>query len=82
MSTVGLMYMLAGSWVSILVYRRRLLCSLSHCFDACRGRSLGDIVLLPSGVLDELGVLVSLAPLAVTNLRAQPAERLYTVDAS
>ena len=29
-STVGLMYMLAGSWVSILVYRRRLLCSLSH----------------------------------------------------
>ena len=78
----GLLHILFGSWVSVLLFRRRLPCLLDLIFDAVRGKHDEDIVQLSPSLRLGLISLVLLAPLAVSNLRADVAPRLDATDAS
>ena len=80
--TVGLLEVLNGSWISVLMYRKRMLCLMDLTFVAVKGRRAGDVLLLSSALKAELFVIATLAPLAVTNLRARPHTQLSCVDAS
>ena len=80
--TVALLEVLCGSWVAVLMYRKRMLCLLELCFTATRGRRAGDILHLSGDLQSELFIIACLAPLAVTNLRAKPGHVVAAVDAS
>lgn len=77
-----LLEIIAGSWISILQYRRRGMCLLSVIFDVIQEHEYGEAFLLPAALVDELWTLVILAPVFCTDLRAQPDEELSLVDAS
>ena len=81
-ATVALLQALAGAWISVLQFRRRMLCLLDEIYVAQHGREPTDIVRMSSSLLTELWLLVCLAPLAVTDLRAQTAASLFLTDAS
>ena len=70
--TAGLLESLVGSWVAILMFRRRLLSLLSLCFDilACDFEK-GDVIRLSGQACDELFTIAVLGPLSYVNLRAQ-----------
>lgn len=80
--TVALLQTLAGAWVSILQFRRRMLCLLDEIYLAQHGREASDIVKLSGSLKDEMWLLVCLSPLAVTDLRAQTEATLFLSDAS
>ena len=46
--------MLAGSWVSVLLYRRRLLALMGSIFLSYRGRQPSDILVLSHALRTEL----------------------------
>lgn len=80
--TVALLEATAGSWISILAARRRLLCVVNLIFEAT-GIEQQNIVLRRSPeLLAELWTLVCLGPLATTNLRAQYQPFSTSTDAS
>eukprot|EP00438_Fugacium_kawagutii_P014015 Skav204090 [mRNA] locus=scaffold3129:371114:378324:+ [translate_table: standard] len=81
-ASVGLLQTLAGSWISVLQYRRRMLCLLDLIYEVQQGRQQEDIVQLSPKLRDEMWVLVALAPLAVTDLRAASLGHLFLTDAS
>lgn len=81
-ATIGILMHLAGSWSSVLLFRRRLLCLLDRVFGAMKGAAQDSIVRLSGELRSELLMCVALAPMAVTNLRAPGADRWYTVDVS
>ncbi|CAE6946248.1 unnamed protein product [Symbiodinium natans] len=78
--------MLAGSWVSCLLYRRCLMSCLDGLFAL--GKSMPDApagsaaVLLPRKVAGELQLLALLAPVMCTNASASPADFICSTDAS
>ena len=81
-ATPGLLHIISGSWVSVLLFRRRLLCLLDLIVEAVRGKHDEDIVQLSPSLRLELISLVLLAPLAVSNPRADVAPWLGATDAS
>ena len=81
-SSVELLQTLAGSFISLLLFRRRLLSIISAIFQAIRGRSARDIVRLSGEVRSELCLLAILLPMACTNLRAPVSHRITATDAS
>ena len=81
-ATVGLLEILAGSWVAIFQFRKRLMCLLEEIYAAQRDREQNCIVHLSCSMIHELWSLVLVAPLAVTNLRAKTLPVAYLTDAS
>ena len=80
--SVELLMVVAGSWVSVLAYRRRLMCLMEYIFWATAGRRLHDVLRLSPSLIWELWSLAMVAPLAVSNLRAEAAPWVDAVDAS
>eukprot|EP00438_Fugacium_kawagutii_P021961 Skav208057 [mRNA] locus=scaffold1124:175499:180298:- [translate_table: standard] len=81
-ASIGLLQTLAGAWISVLQYRRRMLCLLDQIYSVQVGRDQDDIVKLLSHLKDELWMVVILSPLAVTDLRARSLEKFFLTDAS
>ena len=80
--TRPLLESLLGSWVSILLVRRRLLSLLHLTYAALRGTSGDAVIRMSPGLRDELLSLVCLGPFAVADLRARVLPRVYATDAS
>lgn len=77
-----LLEVLAGSWISILQFRRRGMCLLAEVFDVIQAHDYMETFPLPPALVDELWSLVLLAPTFCTDLRTQPVAELSLVDAS
>lgn len=75
---------LAGSWVSILMFRRPITCLLHEIFAlGTRAQSDGrDVVPLPRRVADELVLASALVPLCFTDIAVPYSNRIYATDAS
>ena len=80
--TVSLLEVLAGSWISVLAFRRRTLCLLEHIYLLQRGRCRTECVRATPELKAELFRLCVLAPLLHTDLRAQTSGLLLASDAS
>ena len=81
-ATVGLMKVLCGSWISVLLLRRRLLSIMDLIFAAAGLEDQSTIVRLSGKLKSELWCLVALGPFAVADLRAKPASFISATDAS
>ena len=80
--SVSLMEALAGSWIALFSVRRRLMCCLELIFEAMGIPDQHAVIRLSDEMVSELWTLCLLAPLAVTNLRAQFNEQLIATDSS
>eukprot|EP00438_Fugacium_kawagutii_P011433 Skav235906 [mRNA] locus=scaffold256:299189:305925:- [translate_table: standard] len=80
--SVGLLEAIAGGFVSLFTFRRRLMSLLDLVYDAQGGREQGDVVALSPALRDELWGLWLTAPLAVADLRVPHCEEIFMVDAS
>lgn len=80
--TSGLLQVIAGSVVSLFLFRRRLLSVLDLVFRGCQGRNDNDILQLNGKMKGELISLACLLPVAVSNLRAKIQDRVVATDAS
>lgn len=80
--SVALLEILCGCWISILQFRRRMMCLLQASYKAQQGRDRTDVIALAVPLIDELWVLCFLAPLAATNLRAATHDEIFLSDAS
>lgn len=81
-ATVSLLEVLAGSVVSLFLFRRRFLSCLDCTFQAVRGRHERDIIQLSGKLRGELLIIAGLLPLACTNLKATLSSRVTATDAS
>lgn len=81
-ATCLLLETIAGSLISLFLYRRRLLSLMDSVFASYRGREDREIVKLDGRTLSDLLCMSCLLPLAVTNLRAKVSPRLTATDAS
>ena len=81
-ATTDLIQVVAGSLISLMIFRRRLLSLLDSLFNAIKGRGARDIFVLDGRTKSDLLSLVVLLPLAVTNMRAKPARYVGASDAS
>ena len=81
-STISSLEALAGGFVSLFSFRRRLMSILDYIYQVQAGRDQRDIIRLPEALIAELYMLCALSPLAVSDLRANFCEELYAVDAS
>ena len=83
LATCGLLESLAGSFISIFLVRRRLMCSMNLIFDAVSAcSSPGDVVRLSSKLKDELISFCLLSSMCWMNLRARTMDGLRATDAS
>ena len=83
LTTIGLLESLLGSWISIFMYRRRLLSVISLSFEVVsQGLGKGHVVRLSKELRDELMTMVVCGPLAYVNLRARTAGTLRATDSS
>lgn len=80
--TVELLEIVSGSLISLLLFRRRMLVLLEGLFHVTRDRAPNDIVKLSNSLISELLVIVTLLPLACTNLRAEFNPIVVATDAS
>ena len=81
--TVGLLRSLAGSFVSVLALRRRMLSAMNLVFDAVAAAdSEKQVIRLSPELKDEIFTLCLLSSLAVVNLRARTVGGIYATDAS
>lgn len=80
--TVDLLQTITGCIISLFLYRRRFLAILDGIFESYRGRGRREVVKLSGRVKSDLLMVVSLLPLAVSNLRHQAPDRVYASDAS
>ncbi len=81
-ASVGLLEVLAGSWVSVLQYRRRMMSLLHHIYQAQIGRDRLDVIRMSRSLIAELWLLVALGPVAVTDLRTPTLPQVFLSDAS
>ena len=81
-STVGLLEVLAGSYIAAFQMRRRLMSSLEQIYGAQRHRSRDTIVRLSPALKAELLGIVGLLVVAVVDFRLVPSKRLVASDAS
>lgn len=79
---VSLLQVLAGGFVSVFGFRRRIMSLLDLIYAAQCGRDERDIIQLSDALVDELWSLAILCPLAVTDLRAVFSSEIFMVDAS
>ena len=79
---LGLLEVIAGGFVALFCFRRRMMSLLDGVYRLQVGRDRKDVVALPTLLVDELWSLVSLCPLAVSDLRADYFEEVFMVDAS
>ena len=80
--SVSLLEVLAGSWVSVLSFRRRALCLLDQVYMLQRGRGRFDLVENTVVLRVELYSLCALAPLIRADLRAKSNGLIVASDAS
>ena len=80
--SVGLLEVLAGSFVAAFQLRRRLMSSLEEIYAAQRGRLRTDVIAFSTELHDELLTVVALLRVAQTDFRLQPSTRLIASDAS
>eukprot|EP00438_Fugacium_kawagutii_P010863 Skav216247 [mRNA] locus=scaffold20:89010:95933:+ [translate_table: standard] len=80
--TVAMMEVLCGAWISVLQFRRRMLCLLDVCYAVQTGREQEELLRLPPAAVAELWTLVALAPLAATDVRAKSLPSVFLSDAS
>ncbi|CAK9000403.1 Uncharacterized protein SCF082_LOCUS6477 [Durusdinium trenchii] len=81
--SIGLLESLAGSWISIFLFRRRCLAAMNEIFDALSaGLSANNVIRLSATLAEELYVLSVLGTLSYVNIRAQSLERITATDAS
>ena len=81
--SANLLQIIAGSLISIFLFRRRFLSLLDSLFEACAiAEKLGRSVSLAGRVKSDLLVMVALMPLAAANLRAPVSSRILASDAS
>ena len=80
--SVSLLEVIAGGFVSLFTFRRRMMSLLDLVYVVQCGRERAEIITLSQPVIDELWSFVLLCPLAVTDLRADFSDRIYMVDAS
>ena len=81
-ATAGLLQILTGCLISLFLYRRRFLCLLDSLFESFRGREDRCLVTITGQLRSDILMLVSLLPLAVSNLRAGIPQEIYASDAS
>ncbi len=82
-TTLQLLEVLTGCWVSIFLFKRRLLSLLNTCYTALgSGEDRRSVLRLSDALRDELLLCCMLAPLAVTCLKAENADFVYASDAS
>jgi len=81
-ASVGLLDLVAGTWNSILLYRRRMLCLLDLVYDAVRSRHLDEVLRLSQALRFELFSLAVTSCCAWTNQRATVIDKVYAADAS
>ena len=77
-----LLEILAGAWTAIAQLRKRCMCLLDVIFDEISAHEYGEIFPLSEQLVAELWSLAVLAPVMVTDLRAQTSGELSMVDAS
>ena len=82
LATVNLLETLAGSWIALLLPRRRMFCILDCIFGALAHSAPNTIIRLSEAMKDELVCLACLAPLAVMDMRAPHHHALVATDAS
>ena len=81
--SISLLEILTGAWTSIFLFRRRLLSLLNLVYQAGHGDfARNHVIRLSPELKEELFMCLSLAPLAVTNLKVENAEHVYCSDAS
>lgn len=81
-ASVKLLEVLAGSWIAILVIRRRMLCLMNIIFDPLAIAEDNRIIRLSPALKDELCSLAVLGPLASYDLRAEFRGYVGATDAS
>ena len=82
-SSVSLLESLCGSWISVLMFRRRTLSIMNEIFLVLHsGLPQSAIVRLSEGLVDELLAMVVLGTLAYVNLRAEVLPTFRATDAS
>lgn len=81
-ATIKLMECLSGCWIAILTCRRRMLCLMEKIFEPLGMDDPGRVIRLSTEMVDELVSLSLLAPLAVSDLRAQFLPFVGATDAS
>ena len=80
--SVGLLEALSGSWISMFMLRRRLMCTMELIFEALAVSDQKAVLRLSPEMIDELWTLALLGPLACVNLRAEPVDFLIATDSS
>ena len=81
--TIGLMQSMAGSWISVLSVRKRLMSLMNLIFDAIAAASgPRQVVRLSGGLRDELLTYVVCGCLSVVNLRAKVLPTIRATDSS
>ena len=81
-ATPNLLQVIAGSLVSIFIYRRRLLSVLNQVFAVVQQREANEIIYIGPELQTELMLCAILLPLAVTNIRALVLPQVCATDAS
>ena len=81
-STGDLLQVVAGSLISLFLFRRRMLALLDPIFSAYRIAGPRDIIHLSGEVRSTLLICSVLMPIAVTNLRASSPKVIVASDAS
>ena len=84
-TTAKLLSRLAGSWTSVLLYRRCLNCVVDDVYKlAAEAEAWGSnfVLPLPRKVASELTLLSVFAPVLVTNAAVNYASRIFASDAS
>lgn len=81
-ASVKLLEVLSGSWIAILVIRRRMFCLMNIIFDALAVGEDNRIIRLSPALKDELCCLAVLGPLAAFDLRAKFRGYVGATDAS
>lgn len=81
-ASIKLLEVLAGSWIAIMVVRRRMLCLMNIIFDPLAIAEDNRIIRLSPALKDELCSLAVLGPLASYDLRAEFRGYVGATDAS
>ena len=81
-ATGKLLEILAGSIISLMLFRRRMLALLDSLFASYRGRDRREIIALDGRTRSDLLCICVLLPLSATNLRARVSPRITATDAS
>ena len=81
-TTVSLLEVLAGSFVSVFQLRRRLMSCMDEIYAAQRGRERKQIISISLELHDEILCLLSLLPLSCIDMRLKPSASVIASDAS